>query len=129
MAIRKKKVNSLSYRSGFEKKVADSLTLSGVDYGYETIKLKYVIPESSHVYTPDLILTNGIICELKGYFDITSRKKMLLVIEQNKLDIRLIFMNPKTKLNKGSKTDYSMWCDKHNIKWGVQADILKWAKE
>lgn len=130
MAIRKKKVNVGIYRSGFEETVTNNLRSNNIEHEYETIKLKYIIPSTNHTYTPDVILKNGIICELKGYMDASVRKKMLLVISQNpELDIRLVFMNPRTKITKKSKTDYSMWATKNNIKWGVQTDILNWAKE
>lgn len=130
MAIKKKRVNKSLYRSGFEEKVTDNLKLNKIKHEYETLKLKYTIPASNHTYTPDIILSNGIICELKGYMDASVRKKMLLVVKQNpELDIRIIFMNSLTKITKNSKTTYAMWCDKNNIKWGVQGDILAWSKE
>lgn len=107
------------YRSGFEKKVAASLKLRKVKFEYEKLKISYTVPESKHVYTPDFVLPNGIVCEVKGKFDPASRAKMMLVIEQNPdLDIRMLFMRDNY-INKKSKTKYSDWCIKRGIKYHV----------
>lgn len=130
MPIRKKRSNTNLYRSGFEQKVTDVLRSEGVAHEYETLKLKYTIPASSHTYTPDVILSNGIIVETKGFFDADGFKKMVLVIAQNPdLDIRICFQQPNNKIRKGSKTTYAMKCDKLGIKWGTISDILAWSKE
>jgi Phage endonuclease I len=110
------------YRSGFEKKAAKSLEEAGIKYEYETRTVNYVIPASNHRYVPDFLLTpNGILVEAKGKFDRASRQKMALVIEQNPdLDIRILFMRDNT-ISKSSKTKYSDWCKKKNIKFHISA--------
>lgn len=106
----------LGFRSGLEEKVAKQLTEAGVAYEYETTKIKYVVPESVHKYTPDFVLPNGIIVETKGRFVVADRKKHLLIQKQRPdLDIRFVFSNSKTKISKGSKTSYADWCDKNNF--------------
>lgn len=106
-------------RSGFEKKVAKHLNERGVKYKYESERLKYTVPATPRVYTPDFLLPNGILVEVKGKFDRDSRKKMALVIEQHPgLDIRLLFMRDNP-INKGSKTKYSDWCEERSIKYHV----------
>lgn len=128
--MRKRKSKSSIYRSGFEETVTSFLKQSGVPHEYETLKLNYTIPESKHTYTPDVILPNGIICEIKGYFDATCRIKMELVIKQNPhLDIRFCFQNGKNKISKSSKTTYEMWCTKKGFKFGTATDIVAWSKE
>ena len=112
----------MTLRSGFEKKVAQSLESTKTKYNYESVVLSYTIPATKHRYTPDFILENGIIIEAKGNFTAPQRKKMAAVIEQNPdLDIRMLFMrnNPITKT---SKTKYSDWCEKREIKYHVSAN-------
>ena len=119
-----------NYKSKFEQKIADDLIKKKVKVDYETLKLKYVIPESNHIYTPDFILPNGIVVETKGKFDLKDRKKMLLVIEQHpELDIRMLFQRAKNPIRKGSKTSYSDWCDKNNIKWADREIPKSWYSE
>jgi len=130
MAIRKKKKNILLHRSEFEDVVIEGLNLAKINHTYESVVLKYEIPATPHKYTPDIILENGIICELKGYMDAATRKKMLLVVKQNPdLDIRMVFQNPNTKITKSSKTTYAIWSTKNGIKWGTVGDLVLWAKE
>lgn len=118
------------FRSKFEAKIADDLIKKKVKVDYETLKLKYVIPESSHTYTPDFQLPNGIVVETKGKFDLNDRKKMLLVIAQHpELDIRMLFQRAKNPIRKGSKTSYSDWCDKNNIKWADREIPKSWYSE
>ena len=55
---------------------------------------------------------------------------MLLVIKQHPdLDIRMVFQRHTNKLFKGSRTTYSEWCEKHNIKWADKQVPIEWIKE
>lgn len=124
---KKRKINR--FRSGYEREVCGKLDDLGVDFEYETKNLYYEVSEQRK-YTPDVILPNGIILELKGRFSAADRKKMLLVIHQHPtLDIRMVFQRHTNKLFKGSKTTYSEWCDKHNIKWASKTIPIEWIKE
>lgn len=115
----KKQHNDNTLRSGFEKRLAEFLDKKNVEYEYEKVKVKYVVPESVHTYTPDFRLPNGVIIEVKGRFTPADRKKMSLAIEQNPdLDIRLLFMLNNT-LSRASKTTYVDWCTKRGIKCHV----------
>jgi hypothetical protein len=128
----KKQHGDLTLRSGFEAKTAKYLDGLNAKYGYEVDKLSYVIPESTHKYTPDFKLENGIYVETKGRWTAADRKKMSLVIEQNpELDIRMLFMTDNT-LNRSSKTKYSDWCEKRGIKCYVSSKgevPMEWLKE
>lgn len=116
-------------RSGLEQKVCEDLKARGVGYEYEQMKLKYIRPQSAHTYTPDIVLANGIILELKGRFTAEDRKKMLLVKSCHPdLDIRFLFSNSKTKLSKASKTTYSMWCEKHGFLYCDKVVPEEWTK-
>lgn len=117
------------YRSGLEDKVAKQLELQGVKVEYETTKIKYVVPESLHTYTPDFVLPNGIIVETKGRFVVADRKKHLLVQQQYPdLDIRFVFSNSKTKISKGSKTSYADWCNKNGFTFADKEVPEQWFK-
>ena len=119
----------LGYRSGLEDKVAKQLELQGVKVEYETTKIKYVVPESLHTYTPDFVLPNGIIVETKGRFVVADRKKHLLVQQQYPdLDIRFVFSNSKTKISKGSKTSYADWCNKNGFTFADKEVPEQWLK-
>ena len=119
MATTKSKIRQQAikngYRSGLEDVISEDLKKRGVDFGYETVKIKWQLIESK-TYTPDFILPNGIIIESKGRFVPDDRKKHLKVREQSpKLDIRFVFSNSRNKIRKGSKTTYAMWCEKNNF--------------
>ena len=123
------KIDKNRYRSKYEEDVCSKLRKSKVNFDYETINLYYQITEQRK-YIPDIILSNGIVIELKGRFTAKDRKKMLLVIKQYPdLDIRMVFMRPNNKLNKGSRTTYAQWCDKNNIKWANKYVPDEWIRE
>jgi hypothetical protein len=103
------------FRSKFEQKLALDLKRSGVDFGYESKLIRYLKP---HTYTPDFVLSNGVIIEAKGRFLSSDRGKHLLIKKQHpELDIRFCFMRASNTLNKRSKTTYGDWCDKHGFLW------------
>ncbi len=103
-------------RSGLEEKICQDLSARGVKYEYESVKLRYTRPASEHTYTPDIVLPNEVILELKGRLTVQDRQKMILVKKQHPdLDIRFVFSNSKTKISKGSKTTYADWCVKNGF--------------
>ena len=117
------------YRSGFEHKVSDQLTEQKIKFGYEDTVINYIKPETSHTYTIDFTLPNGILVETKGRWVIEDRKKHLLIKQQHpELDIRIVFQSAKTKIRKGSKTTYGDWCDKHGIIWAEKNVPESWLK-
>lgn len=118
------------FRSGLEESVGQQLKDLKVNYTYESSVIEYTIPARSAKYTPDFFLPNGIIVETKGRFTAIDRKKHLMVKEQNpELDIRFVFSNPNTKLRKGSKTTYGMWCDKHGYQYAKGEIPTEWFDE
>ena len=117
------------YRSWFEHKVSDQLTEQKIKFGYEDTVINYIKPETSHKYTIDFTLPNGILVETKGRWVIEDRKKHLLIKQQHpELDIRIVFQSAKTKIRKGSKTTYGDWCDKHGIIWAEKNVPESWLK-
>lgn len=120
----------MSFRSGLEEKIALVLTNLGVPYEYEKLKLRYVVPEKAHTYTPDFVLPNGIIIETKGLFDTADRQKMKLVKAQHPaLDIRLLFSNANARIAKKSPTTYSKWCDTNGFPWAHKEIPPSWLAE
>ena len=116
------------YRSGLEDRVSKQLKSLSVTVKYEEMKIKYAINEV-RTYTPDFELPNGIIIETKGRFVVADRKKHLLIKKQHPdLDIRFVFSNSKAKINKGSKTTYGMWCDKHGFLYADKLIPEEWIK-
>ena len=116
------------YRSGLEDKISQQLQKLKVPVKYEEMKIKYEVHEV-RTYTPDFELPNGIIIESKGRFTVADRKKHLLIKKQYPdLDIRFVFTNSKSKINKGSKTTYGMWCDKHGFIYADKLIPEEWLK-
>jgi len=128
----KRKAAQLKYgvRSGLEADNCKHLEDKGVPYEYEKHKIKWE-DHQWRSYTPDFVLdSNGIIVETKGRFVAADRRKHLKVKEQYpKLDIRFVFTNSKTKINKGSKTSYGDWCKRHGFQYADKVIPDEWLKE
>ena len=111
------------FRSGLEGKVADDLTNNGVYWEYEQRKYNLVIPRS---YTPDFVLGNGTVLEVKGYFDQEDRRLIKLFKEQHSdVDIRMVLQKPHQKLTKTGRMTYATWCDRYNVPWCQGPEIPK----
>lgn len=119
-----------AYRSGLEAANMKLLEDHGIKAQYEMWSIPYVIPQSNHKYTPDIILPNGIIIETKGLWETDDRKKHMLIREQYPdLDIRMVFSSSRTKLYKGSPTTYGAWCTKQGILFADKIIPKEWVME
>ena len=120
----------IKVRSRLEQRVADDLTARGIKYLYEKEKLKYTVPASEHVYTPDLTFkSRKWICEIKGVLDFETQKKMLHVRASNPdRDIRFLFQRDNV-IRRGSKTRYSDWCNKHGFLYAIGKIPQEWLDE
>jgi hypothetical protein len=119
----------MRFRSGLEKRTADFLKKRKVKFQYEEVKLKWQ-DLRMRTYTPDFVLSNGIIIETKGRFISSDRTKHLFVKAQHpELDIRFVFSNPRAKLYKGAKSSYGDWCDKHGFQYARETIPVEWLKE
>lgn len=111
------------FRSGFEGKVALGLKDLGVTFSFEPYKISFVQPAKQRSYTPDFVLPNGVIIEVKGRFETADRQKHLMIRETHGTpeeggpDIRFLFQSPHQRISKRSKTTYAMWCDKHGFRY------------
>lgn len=118
------------YRSGLEERICDELKQLKVPYQYEPLKIPYTPPVKQRTYTPDIILGNSLIIELKGRFLTADRQKHRFIKEQYpNIDIRFVFQNAKQKINKGSKTSYADWCDRYGFQWSEQSIPYEWTQE
>jgi hypothetical protein len=119
----------MRFRSGLEKRTADFLKKRKIKFQYEEVKLKWQ-DLRMRTYTPDFVLSNGIIIETKGRFISSDRTKHLFVKAQHpELDIRFVFSNPRAKLYKGAKSSYGDWCDKHGFQYARETIPVEWLKE
>jgi hypothetical protein len=118
------------HRSGLEDHIAAQIQTTEKKEAYEQYTIPYTVPASTHAYTPDFVLANGIIIEAKGIFDTQDRQKHLLIKKQYPhLDIRFVFSNPRQKINKGSKTTYAAWCEKHGYTYAARLIPHAWFQE
>lgn len=123
-SLRTRNKAKAAYRSKFEKRIASALSGAGVSFSYENMRLKYT--KVCH-YTPDFILGNGVVLEVKGFWKPSDRTKHLMVRRDNpKLDIRFVFQRAKNTLSKKSKTTYGDWCDKHGFLWCEREIPISW---
>ena len=126
---KRRRSSSRRYRSGLESDIAEYLKDKQNQVRYERLKIEWE-DLRYRTYTPDFILDNGIIIEIKGIFDTEDRRKHLAIREQHpELDIRFVFSNSKAKLYKGAKSRYCEWCDKHEFKWEHRIIPEAWLKE
>ena len=123
------KARKYGYSSGLEKSLAVYLKNLSVKYDYESIKIEWE-DLAYRTYTPDFILSNGIIIETKGMFTAMDRRKHLAIKKQHpKLDIRFIFENSKRRLRKGAKSTYGQWCDRYGFEYDNRVIPQAWLKE
>jgi hypothetical protein len=117
----------LNFRSKYEETVYNNAEENGFRVEYEPFSLAYLVKGN---YYPDFVLENGIIVEAKGYFDSRARAKMIAVKKNNPdLDIRMLFMNSRTKVRKGSKLTYADWCEKYKFPFADGMIPLEWFNE
>lgn len=120
----------VKFKNKFEKRIGSTLGDLGFDMEYERDKITYI---TNHTYNPDfsLVKKDGSVMylETKGIWESSDRAKHLAVKAQHpELDIRLVFYSDY-KIYKGSKTTYSMWCDKKGIQWCIQEVPTEWLAE
>lgn len=118
------------YRSGLESRVAKDLNMRGASFEYEPHAIQFEVPARTARYTPDFVLSNGILIEAKGQFTSKDRVKHLNIKESRpELDIRFVFQRPHAKLYKGSKSSYADWCVKHGFLWADRTVPEEWLNE
>lgn len=119
------------FRSGLEEAQAEALRLQGIPFEYEGFRIPFVPPAKLRHYTPDiLLLSNGIVVELKGRFVTADRQKHKLVKAQHPdIEIRFVFSNSRTRISKQSMTTYGAWCGAHGFKYADKQIPAEWFRE
>lgn len=123
-------------RSGYEGKVSAALDRAGVEYTYESEKVRYEVPVTPRQYIPDFsVVTHSgktIRIEAKGRWLSQDRAKLKLVVQQNPdINLRLLFQRDNP-IRKGSKTTYTMAATKLGIVCAVSAQGIppqEWLNE
>ena len=117
------------YRSGLEEAMAENLKERGIVFTYEEEKIKW-LDSKVRTYTPDFVVSNGIIIETKGRFVSADRRKHKEIKKQYPdLDIRFVFSNSRAKLYKGAKGTYGNWCDEHGFLYSDRFIPEEWLTE
>lgn len=125
------------YRNKFEKNTGDRLNELGIDFGYETEKLGYVVEGK---YIPDFIIktrsARTIYVETKGNgrsFDGPARRKLIAVKNQHPgLDIRIVFYSDGkagARRKDGTFLRQSDWAMKHGFKYAIKEIPESWLAE
>lgn len=97
---------------------------------YETFRIPFTQPAKARHYTPDFILTNGVVIETKGLFQTEDKQKHLFVKGQHPdLEIRFVFSNAQARMSKVSGVTYAMWADKHGFLWAHRVIPDDWLNE
>jgi hypothetical protein len=133
MKMRRRKPFDKTVRSGFEARIKQNLEERGINYGYESLKLRYNAnpcphcgkPVTVRTYTPDFILHGRlpVVVEAKGRFTSTERTKMRAVKRDNpKIDIRFLFQRDQF-IRAGSKTRYTSWAEAHGFPFAIGESI------
>jgi len=115
-------------RSGLEETIIQSLIDNAISFEYEPFRIPY-LKQQGH-YTPDIILSNGVIIEIKGQFTKEDRNKHLLIKKQypNVL-IHFIFQNSRSYISKNSDTTYAKWCEKHGFPYADKTIPYEWLEK
>lgn len=112
---------------GFEHRLKRELEAQGASFLFEPFYVPY-LKESR--YLPDIVLSNGIIVEAKGWFKSADRRKHRLIKQQYPaLDIRFVFSNPHSRISKQSQTTYAQWCEHHGFQYADKHIPAAWLNE
>ena len=121
-----KRHNPNTYRSGLESRFQLAAEAQGWKLAYEQDKIRYTVPESKHVYTPDFTVTSNVYIETKGLWAAADRKKAVLIKEQHP-DISILYVLQRNQgITKSSKTTYLDWAAKHGLDACVFKDTEHW---
>lgn len=115
LAKRPKKAHNGKYRSGLEKKFAESLPRKLMEY--EPFDVAYV---TYRKYKPDFVYKDKLLVECKGFFREGDTQKYKAIREciAGIAGMELIFVlsDPHKKVRKGGKLTMGQWCDKEGFK-------------
>lgn len=111
----------------FEQRIQQELAAQKAAFLLEPFAIPY---QPKRRYVPDIILSNGIIVELKGEFTSTDRKKHRLIQAQYpELDIRFVFADPNRLIGNKSSTTYAHWCELFDFRYAALHIPDAWLQE
>ena len=113
--MRPKKHLEAEYKSGLEARFQKESKELGFDLPYESKKIKYIIPEKQHSYTPDFEVTSNVFIETKGLWTSQERKKACLIKAQHPHITILYVLYRDQRLSKKSSTTYISWAQKQGL--------------
>ncbi len=118
------------WRSGLEEALGAQLKALGVSFEFEEFVIPFTQPVKPRKYTPDFLLTNGIVIESKGRFLTSDRQKhILLKAQYPELDLRFVFSNANQRISKQSKTTYAKWCEAKGFPYAHRVIPEAWTRE
>ena len=110
------------FRSRFEYDVYNDNPQLDKALHYETTTLPYTMT-LTRKYKPDVLLPNGVVVELKGYFRTADEKHKLLALKASGYDVRLLFQSANVKLVGAKAMTHEQWCEKHGFQYAIGSQI------
>lgn len=115
------------YKSSMEHRVIEPLLSRGAEY--EPCFLRYPAQRLLR-YTPDVVLPNGIVVEVKGWFTGKDRTKLRDVrAAYPDLELRMVLATPRAYITQKREQTQSGWCEANGIRWAEQAVPDSWFTE
>ncbi len=95
-----------------------------IPFEYEAEKWVYAFKPAK--YTPDFKVP-GPTLECKGKLTRDVRRKLMAIATSNpERKIALIFEKPENKIERGSRTTYAEWAEKHGFLWSAVTPRKEW---
>lgn len=122
------------YRSGLELKLALEMREQGIEFQFETLKIKWTPLPIEHTYNPDFIITTNagktLIVESKGRFMPDDMQKHLAIKQQRPdIEVLFVFQNAQ-KWHRAAKTrSYAKWCEENGFRYCNFRDFSQVIKE
>ncbi len=115
------------FKSEMEDRVIGPWLASGALY--EPYNFRFPIKIVSR-YTPDVVLPNGIVIEVKGWWTGASRKKLeAFKRSYPDLELRMVLATPRAYITTDHKTTQAEWCNKRGIPWAEKEIPASWLLE
>lgn len=118
-------------RNSFEDSIAEQIEYAVGCAAYECESIEYVSRKGERKqYYPDFVLPNGLRVEAKGLFRPEDRSKHKCIKKQHpELEVRIVFQNATTRINRKSNTTYEQWCKRHGIRCAHNTIPASWFQE
>lgn len=111
-------------RNKFEQEMLEKVFKIDPKAKYELKKIPYTIESK---YLPDVVLSNGVLVEFKGYFRAADQRK-IKAIKDSGHDIRMVFQDSTKLIRPRAKMNYGQWADKYGIPWSENEIPKEWVE-